>query len=255
MRVGGIGAVVAVSFGAQRVAGRRKPAVYTRLAVDVGVSMGAHSGTSVGPAVPAAGDLDDTTLAIGLVRGDPRALETLYERHSRAVYSLALHLLGDRGAAEEVVQETFVKLWRRPASYQPQRGRLLPWLLGVAHHHCVDLLRRRQLEMRHRAATPIDQEWTGEDPRARARGLSDRTDGDLAAQAGGAEERQQVIQALGSLPDAQRVPLELAYYRGLSQSEIAQLLQEPLGTIKTRMRLGLLRLRALPALVEVWNGR
>lgn len=203
----------------------------------------------------AVGDLDDTTLAAALVRGNPRALEALYERHSRAVYSLALHLLGDRGAAEEVVQETFVKLWRRPASYQPQRGRLLPWLLGVAHHHCVDLLRRRQLEMRHRAASPVDHEWAGEDSPERAHGLSESTDEDVAAQVGSAEERQHVIQALATLPDAQRVPLELAYYRGLSQSEIAHFLHEPLGTIKTRMRLGLLRLRGLPALVEVWNGR
>src|SRR5205814_6514462 len=88
-----------------------------------------------------------------IARGDARALEQLYERHSRGVYSLALRLLSDGPAAEEVVQETFLKLWRQPSAYQPARGRLLSWLLGVAHHHSIDLLRRRQLEQRHRVAS------------------------------------------------------------------------------------------------------
>src|SRR5205085_9988338 len=93
---------------------------------------------------------DDARLVASVATGDSNALEVLYERHSRGVYSLALRLLTDSPAAEEVVQETFLKLWRQPSAYQPSRGRLLPWLLGVAHHHAVDLLRRRQLEQRHR---------------------------------------------------------------------------------------------------------
>ena len=82
-----------------------------------------------------------------MARGDSHALELIYERHSRGVYSLAVKLLSDGPAAEEVVQETFLKLWRQPSAYQSNRGRLLPWLLGVAHHNAVDLLRRCVLDL------------------------------------------------------------------------------------------------------------
>src|SRR5262245_14992888 len=120
---------------------------YTRLAVDIGLTLGGGgpkaSAHAIQHALP-----DAATLVEALAHGDARALEQVYERHSRGVYSLALRLLADSPAAEEVVQETFLKLWRQPSSYQPGRGRLFPWLLGVAHHHAVDLLRRRQLELR-----------------------------------------------------------------------------------------------------------
>src|SRR6266542_2916878 len=129
----------------------RRPSGYTRLAVDIGLTLGGGGPNASARALqPAVGD--DAALVEALARGDARALELVYERHSRGVYSLALRLLNDGPAAEEVVQETFLKLWRQPSSYQPSRGRLFPWLLGVAHHHAVDVLRRRQLEQRHRIA-------------------------------------------------------------------------------------------------------
>ena len=194
---------------------------------------------------------DEARLVAALQRGEPRALELAYERHSRGVYSLALHLLGDAGAAEEVVQETFLKLWRHPNAYKPSRGRLLAWLLGVAHHHAVDLLRRRQLELRHRAGVPAGNgEGGGE-------GLDAfelvALDADPQSRLGALEQRQAVGLALAALPPPQRIPLVLAYYRGLTQAEIATLLAEPLGTIKTRMRLGLQQLRSSPALADQWS--
>jgi RNA polymerase sigma-70 factor (ECF subfamily) len=195
---------------------------------------------------------DEAALVASVASGDSRALELIYERHSRGVYSLALRLLGDSPAAEDVVQETFLKLWRQPSAYQPNRGRLLAWLLGVGHHHAVDLLRRRQLEQRHRI--PIAPHVNGE-------GLADlldnlglsSTDGDPQAHVGAFEQQQALSHALGTLPAEQRLPLELAYFRGLTQLEIATQLGLPLGTIKTRTRLGLQQLRKAPELARVWS--
>jgi RNA polymerase sigma-70 factor (ECF subfamily) len=197
---------------------------------------------------------DEANLVAAIARGDSRALELLYERYSRGVYSLAVRLLSDGPAAEEVVQETFVKLWRQPSAYQPTRGRLLPWLLGVAHHHAVDLLRRRQLEQRHRMPSA---------PYANGDGMADLLDnlgvasaeGDPQLRAGAFEQQLAISHALGALPPEQRLPLELAYFRGMTQLEIATLLQLPLGTVKTRMRLGLQQLRKAPELSRLWSER
>src|SRR5579859_6724354 len=124
---------------------------YTAHVVELGLTFGGSGPTaSARRSVDGAVD-DEASLIASMAQGDARALEQIYERHSRGVYSLAVRLLSDGAAAEEVVQETFLKLWRQPSAYQPGRGRLLAWLLGVAHHHAIDLLRRRQLEQRHRA--------------------------------------------------------------------------------------------------------
>ena len=163
-----------------------------------------------------------------MARGDARPLEQLYERHSRGVYSLALRLLERRPAAEEVVQETFLKLWRQPSAYQPSRGRLLPWLLGVAHHHAIDLLRRRQLEQRHRVAAA---------PHVNGDGLADLLDNlgltrprVTRSPAPAPSSSDMVVgRALAGLPVEQRLPLELAYFRGMTQLEIATLLRPAAG--------------------------
>jgi RNA polymerase sigma-70 factor (ECF subfamily) len=163
-----------------------------------------------------------------------------------------MRLLGDGPAAEEVVQETFLKLWRQPAAYQPARGRLFTWLLGVAHHRAVDLLRRRQLEERHRVAGAS----TGQSlvDLFDNLGLTSGDD-DPQSRLGNLEQRVALEHALGRLPVEQRLALELAYYRGLTQAEVAARLGEPLGTIKTRMRLALQQLRKAPELCEVWSER
>ncbi len=224
---------------------------YTAVAVEVGIGLGGHS--SHAPAAPAARAVpenDDTALVDALVSGEAQALERVYDRHGRGVYSLALHLLGDRALAEEVVQETFLKLWRQPAAYQSSRGRLQSWLLGIAHHHCIDLLRRRKLEQRHRAAPPLPTDGEpSPNPFETLRQTSDEANPEASTQL--AEQRRTVANALGRLPAEQRMPIELAYYRGLTQVEIATQLGQPLGTIKTRMRLGLRRLRSAPGLADL----
>jgi RNA polymerase sigma-70 factor, ECF subfamily len=227
---------------------------YTRLALELGLTFGARGPTASARRAMNGGPDDDEALVASLARGDSRALETIYERHSRGVYSLALRLLSDPPAAEEVVQETFLKLWRQPAAYQPDRGRLLPWLLGVAHHRAIDVLRRRQLEQRHRVPAP---------PHANGDGLVDLLDsfgltsseGDPQTRAGAVEQRMAIGRAMASLPSEQWLPLELAYYRGMTQLEIATALGLPLGTVKTRMRLGLQQLRRAPDLSRLWSER
>src|SRR5690348_8275906 len=224
--------------------------VYTGSAVELGLTFGGSGPkASARAAFDAAHDVD-ALLVERVARGESRALELIYDRHNRGVYSLALRLLGDTAAAEEVVQETFLKLWRQPNAYQPARGRLLPWLLGVAHHHAVDMLRRRQLEQRHRAASNGDGTPAGMDNLGLA-----SADDDPQLRAGGFDQRDAIGRALAELPAEQRLPLELAYYRGMTQFEVATLLSVPLGTIKTRMRLGLQQLRKVPELSVLWSER
>jgi RNA polymerase sigma-70 factor (ECF subfamily) len=175
----------------------------------------------------------DEALMARLVLRDAGALEALYDRHARAVYSLALRLLADRAAAEEVVQDCFLKLWRAPHTYQPQRGKPLTWLLGITHHRAVDELRRRRVERRvveHTVNGDTHEFAISEDP--------------LQALWRDAD-RETVTNALGALPPEQRLVLQLAYYDGMTQVEIADRLSQPLGTVKTRMRLGLRKLRSL----------
>jgi len=223
---------------------------YTGLTVELGLTFGGSGPkTSARAAFDPTRD-DDAVLVESVARGDARALEQIYERHSRGVYSLAVRLLTDTTAAEEVVQETFLKLWRHPNAYQPARGRLLPWLLGVAHHQAVDMLRRRQLEQRHRAATNGDGTPAGMENLGLASAEADPQQG-----AASFDQRDAIGRALADLPVEQRLPLELAYYRGMTQFEVATLLAVPLGTIKTRMRLGLQQLRKVPELSVLWSER
>jgi RNA polymerase sigma-70 factor (ECF subfamily) len=174
--------------------------------------------------------LDDATLVRLLVQQDVHALEALYTRYSPPIFSLALKILGDRGVVEEVVQEVFLRLWTRAVGYDPQRGKLLSWLLTITHHRAIDELRRRRSQ----------PETDGLEAQLAA---VEDTDADPSRSLTQVEEREAVRHALAQLPEAQRRPLELAYYGGLTQVEIARLLHEPLGTVKTRMRLGMQKLR------------
>ena len=223
---------------------------YTGLAVELGLTFGgSEPKASARPAFDAT-RADDALLVEAVSRGEARALELIYERHSRGVYSLAVRLLSDTTSAEEVVQETFLKVWRHPGAYQPTRGRLLPWLLGVAHHHAVDLLRRRQLEQRHRASSNGDGSLDALEKFGPV-----APDEDPQQRAGFFDQRAAIWRALDELPPEQRLPLELAYYRGMTQFEVARMLGVPLGTIKTRMRLGLQQLRRIPELSVLWSER
>ncbi|MBI4491420.1 MAG: sigma-70 family RNA polymerase sigma factor [Chloroflexi bacterium] len=177
---------------------------------------------------------DDQQLAALLRHRDERALAALYDRHSRLAFALALRLLRDRERAEEIVQDVFVKLWRQPDAYTPERGQFQAWFLSVVHHRAVDALRAWAGERRHVADT-ADSDLT--------EALPDRAPA-LDEQIVRQSERDVVGRALSELPAAQREAIALAYFEGLTQSEIAARLGEPLGTVKTRIRTGMLRLRA-----------
>jgi RNA polymerase sigma-70 factor (ECF subfamily) len=176
---------------------------------------------------------DDAALVARLAEGDGDALEELYERYSRVVYSFSLRMLADTSSAEELTQEVFLRLWRQGGSYQQSRGAFLTWLLSVTHNMAIDEIRRRKRRPVAAATSEDDQTITM---------LPDtRTDVENAAWL---TSLQTIVRdALQEIPPPQRVVIELAYFSGLTQREIAERLGEPLGTIKTRMRLGLLKLR------------
>ncbi|HXC24909.1 MAG TPA: sigma-70 family RNA polymerase sigma factor [Gemmatimonadaceae bacterium] len=174
--------------------------------------------------------IDDAAIVSRMANGDEAALAVLYDRWMQAVYSLAMHLLRDADEAEDVVEETFWQAWQRAATFDATRGTVRSWLLMIGRSRALDRLRARQ---RQRDEIVKDSDQL----------LSVAADSDPLLDAEGAERRTLVLQALQELPDDQRRALELAYFRGLSQTEVAEFLGEPLGTIKTRMRLGMQKLR------------
>ena len=175
----------------------------------------------------------DEQLIVQVARGDRRAFEALYDRYAAAVFGLALRILGNREQAEEAVQEIFWRVWQRAQSFDPNRS-FAPWLFGIAHNYCIDELRRRRVRPQ-----PVYED--DEHPILSA--IPDEVDvGETALLS---EQRRVVQDALQELPQEQRQALELAYFGGLTQQEIADRLGNPLGTVKTRMRLGLQKLRAI----------
>lgn len=163
-------------------------------------------------------------------RAEAPAFEVVYDRHSGAAFSLAYRMCGARQLAEEVVQEAFLSIWRSGARYDRGRGSVRTWILGITHHRAIDVLRRGVVQDRHRASDE------GIEERFEA---TDRTDVEVARR----EEALEVRGALEDLPDEQRRAIELAYYGGFSQSEIAEMLSVPIGTVKGRMRLGMEKMR------------
>ena len=163
-------------------------------------------------------------MVTALKSGDQRAIAELYDRYSSVVYAVALRVLGDAGAAEDILQDVFLQLWRNPSAFDAARGSLGAWLSVIARNRAIDALRRRRPE------TDIEDVIVSVAP-------------DLAAEADRSRAAQKVRGVLGTMPHAQRSALEMAYFEGLSHSEIANKTGEPLGTIKTRIRAGLMTLR------------
>ena len=178
---------------------------------------------AAGPPVLRLEDASDGELLRRIASRDHSAFELLYRRYARSVYGLALRLLGDRGRAEDAVQETFTSIWRSAARYRPERGPGAPWLYAIARNAIVDRARARRDPLAEHPDEP------SRDP-----GPPERAEH--------AELSWQVHRALADLPEHERSVLELAYWSGLSQSEIASFLNIPLGTVKTRTRSGLARL-------------
>jgi RNA polymerase sigma-70 factor (ECF subfamily) len=163
-------------------------------------------------------------------RGEARAFEIVYERHVDAAYSLAYRMCGARGVAEDVIQEAFLALWRSSGRYDRARGSVRTWILGIVHNRAIDALRRSLVHDRRRSSDEAIEE------RFEAR---ERTD----VEASRREEAASVRAALEELPAEQSRVIELAYFGGFTHSEIADMLEAPIGTIKGRMRLGLEKLR------------
>jgi len=178
-------------------------------------------------------DLTDEQLMTQAANGDPAALETLYDRYASAVMGLALKIMGDHATAEEVVQETFWRAWRKADSFHAGRGSFPGWLFGIARNLSIDLWRRRK--------TRPQPAFDGDDEQQIDR-VPD-PEADVAELAWLVAKRSQVRAAMADLPPAQRRVIELAYFHGLTRQEIAEATGEPLGTVHTRARLGLQKLR------------
>lgn len=174
----------------------------------------------------------------GVAEGDNQALASLYDATSRTVYGLLLRILSDPSSAEEVLLDVYAQVWRQAASYCPERGRPLAWLTTIARSRAIDRMRRTRNEQQR--AVPLDEA-------ARAAG-GESVEEEVRA----GEVRAVVRAALDALTPEQRDVIELAYYGGMSHSEIAAARGLPLGTVKTRTRLGLMRLRE--ALSPAWEG-
>ena len=178
---------------------------------------------------------DEAQLVRRIAGGEEAALGLLYDRLGSAVYSLCLRIVHDPGAAEEITQETFVRLWRSAASFSEERGRVSSWLLRIAHNLALNEIRRRQSRP---VAAPAT-EWE-----AVVASVADtRSEGDPVVVTGMREQAEVVRRALAELPPPQRQAIELAFFGGLSQAEVAAALGDPLGTIKSRIRIGMQRLR------------
>lgn len=178
----------------------------------------------------------DETLMHAIAARDELAFTELYDRYADLVYSASLRVLSDPGLAEDATQDIFVRIWRRPEAFVAERGRFLSWLMSVVRNRSVDELRARGRRLRREGVPAQDGD---EDVMALL-----PAEGDDPVAAAQLHEQQRVIrEALRELPGDQRIALELAYFRGLTQQEIAVALHEPLGTVKTRIRLGMQKLR------------
>jgi RNA polymerase sigma-70 factor, ECF subfamily len=177
------------------------------------------------------GGLADEELMELVTAGDAEAFEVVLTRHADAAYSLAYRMCGKRSLAEDITQEAFLSLWRGGGRYDRARGSVRTWTLGIVHNRAADALRHAAVRERRHAR----DEGAADELVSR-----DRTDIQAIDNVAG----EQIQSALRELPGEQRRVIELAYYGGFTQSEIAEMLGDPLGTVKGRMRLGLLKLRS-----------
>ena len=163
-------------------------------------------------------------------QGDALAFEIVYDRHSGAAFSLAYRITGSRSTAEDAVQEALISIWRSGSRYTAHRGTVRSWILGIVHNRAIDVVRRNTVHSKRRASDEGLEE---------THAAPERTDTEVARR----DEAATVRAAIGDLPNEQERVIELAYFGGFSHNEIANMLDEPVGTIKGRMRLGLEKLR------------
>jgi RNA polymerase sigma-70 factor (ECF subfamily) len=176
------------------------------------------------------GAMADEELMVLVRRADPRAFALVYDRHSSAAFGLAYRMVGTRGLAEDVVQDAFLALWRGAARYDAARGSVRSWVLSIVHNRAIDALRRTLVHERRRAS---------DEGLERTVPADERTETEVVRN----DDARFVRAALDTLPPDQRRVVELAYFSGYTHTEIADAIDAPLGTVKGRMRLGLLKLR------------
>jgi RNA polymerase sigma-70 factor (ECF subfamily) len=176
---------------------------------------------------------DDRQLLRRIVDKDKDALDLLYSRYVTPIYSMALHMLKQPPLAEEVTQDVFLNIWLKASSFNAERGQPRSWIMSVTHHRVVDVIRSRR-----RTTTMTDPEGYETLERLPSGGAS------VESQVQQNLDRERIMKALTTLPTNQREVILLAYFEGYSQSEMAEFLSEPLGTIKTRVRLAMQKLRA-----------
>lgn len=177
---------------------------------------------------------------------DIDAFADLFDRYGDLVFSVALRIVGEPATAEDVVQDVFLRLWRRPEQFDLQRGRFVTWLMSVTRNRSIDERRSRGRWLRHESLPSTTVEEEDVFPSG-----DERDDPAVAALL--SEERRAVRRALALLPAEQKLALQLAYFGGLTQQEIAERLGQPLGTVKTRIRLGMQKMRA--TLEDVYRSR
>ena len=175
-------------------------------------------------------NLADEEVMARFQEGDARAFEVIFDRHAAAAFSLAYRICGRRAIAEDVVQESFVSLWRSGARYDPTRGSVRSWILGTVHNRAIDSFRKERL---------TSNRNVGDEGLAERMPAAQRTEAEIERR----DDARQVRAALTTLPEEQRRVIELAYFGGFSHTQIAELLGLPAGTVKGRMRLGLTKMR------------
>ena len=175
---------------------------------------------------------DDESLIRMIVQAHEQALAQLYDRYHRLIFSLALAIVNDRATAEEITLDVFMRVWQKAGTYRPDQAKVSTWLTHIARHHAIDVLRRRAARVDQFAVQWEDATLTLESP------ASDPQESvELSLR------RERIYAALAQLPPDQKEALRLAYFGGYTQSQIAEVLKQPLGTIKTRLRLALQKLR------------
>jgi len=191
------------------------------------------------PTLGAAGEqiFTDAQLLALIGRGENWAVSEIYNRYARLVFSIALRTLSDRASADEIVQGVFTKVWQHARNYRVERGKFSTWLISISRHECIDELRRRRVR-------PVTQPCAEE----LLSGLA--SNDHLWPDTQDAFEQARVREVLQQIPTQQRIVIELAFWGGMSQQEIALHCHQPLGTVKTRFRLGMRRLKLLLQEIE-----
>lgn len=203
-------------------------------AIDIPVRIKSENGLSRFTENTSIKELSDETLAAQVARGDSSALEALYDRYAATVLGISLKVIGDRALAEEILQETFWRVWKSAATFQPQRGSFTGWLFRIARNLAVDTYRRSNVRPQAINSTKDSDSFLDQVP---------DTEADVPEQAQSVIRHRQVRHALSTLPREQQQVIEMAYFYGMTRHEIAEATGEALGTIHTRARLGLQKLR------------